>query len=383
MTNYNSLKTNNAGLKFQVRRWMRLWRYLPSRRKNQFSLLLLLIFVASFFEVVSIGLVLPFLGTLTSPEYVYYHPYTQEFIQIVENIFAIDIVIDPKKLILPMTIIFAGIILIAAGIRILLIYVTTRLSFATGSDISIDMYNRTLYQDYSVHNSRNSSEVINSIITKSRIVIQRTIGPLLGLISSLTITIVIVITLFVINPSVAIYAFTGFGLVYVIIIFFNKQKLKNNSNIIAYQSTMMLKSLQEGLGGIRDVILSGKQKFYSDIYGKSDKMLRRADANNVFIGQAPRYLMEGLGMIVIVTIAYIITSKSDNDGLTHAIPMLGALVLGAQRLLPELQRAYNSYAALKGSYASLEDVLLLVEQKLPDYLNHSKINPIQFKKKLN
>ena len=382
MTNYNSLKTDNAGLKFQVRRWRRLWRYLPSRRKNQFSLLLILIFVASFFEVVSIGLVLPFLGALTSPEYVYYHPYMQEFIQIIENIFAIDIVIDPKKLILPMTITFGCIILIAAGIRILLVYATTRLSFATGSDISIDMYNRTLYQDYSVHNSRNSSEVINSIISKSLIVIQRTIGPLLGLISSLTITIVIVITLFVINPSVAIYAFTGFGLVYVIIIFFNKQKLKNNSNIIAYQSTMMIKSLQEGLGGIRDVILSGKQKFYSDIYGKSDKMLRRANANNVFIGQAPRYLMEGLGMIVIVTIAYIITSKSDNDGLTHAIPMLGALVLGAQRLLPELQRAYNSYAALKGSDASLEDVLLLVDQKLPDYLNHSKIDSIQFKKEI-
>ena len=336
MTNSNTLKTNNVGLKFQFRRLIRLWEYLPSHRKNQFSLLLILIFVASFFEVVSISLVLPFLGVLTSPEYVYYHSYTQEFIQIIENIFTIDIVIDPKKLVLPITVVFIGITIIAAGVRILLVYITTRLSFATSSDISIDMYNRTLYQDYSVHNSRNSSEVINSIISKSLIVIQRTISPLLNLISSLAITIVIAITLFVINPSVAIYASIGFGLLYVIIIFFNKQKLKNNSNIIAYQSTMMLKSLQEGLGGIRDVILSGKQKFYSDIYGKSDKMLRRADANNVFIGQAPRYLMEGLGMIVIVTIAYIITYKSDNDGLTNAIPMLGALVLGAQRLLPEL-----------------------------------------------
>jgi ATP-binding cassette, subfamily B, bacterial PglK len=382
MINYDPLKKNNAGLKFQVRRWMRLWNYLTLRRKKQFSLLLILIFVASFFEVVSIGLVLPFLGALTSPEYVYNHHYTQEFIQITENIFAIDLIIDPNKLILPMTVVFIGITIIAASIRVFLVYTTTRLSFATGSDISIDMYNRTLYQDYSVHNSRNSSDVINSIISKSLIVIQGTISPLLNLISSFTITIVIIITLFAINPSVALYALTGFGLMYVIIIFFNKKKVKNNSNIIAHQSTMMIKSLQEGLGGIRDVIISGKQKFYSEIYGKSDKMLRRADANNVFIGQAPRYLMEGLGMIVIVTIAYVITSKSDSDGLTHAIPMLGALVLGAQRLIPELQRAYNSYIALKGSYASLEDVLLLVEQKLPDYLNYSKIDPIQFQKEI-
>ena len=97
MINYDPLKKNNAGLKFQVRRWMRLWNYLTLRRKKQFSLLLILIFVASFFEVVSIGLVLPFLGALTSPEYVYNHHYTQEFIQITENIFAIDLIIDPNK----------------------------------------------------------------------------------------------------------------------------------------------------------------------------------------------------------------------------------------------------------------------------------------------
>ena len=147
MTNLNTLKTNNAGLKFQFRRWIRLWEYLSSHRKIQFSLLLILIFVASFFEVVSIGLVLPFLGALTSPEYVYYHPYTQEFIQITENIFGIDIIMDPNKFVLPMTIAFISITIIAAGVRILLVYTTTRLSFSTGSDISIDMYNRTLYQD--------------------------------------------------------------------------------------------------------------------------------------------------------------------------------------------------------------------------------------------
>jgi len=382
MTNYNSLKTNNDELKFQVRRWMRLWKYLPSRRKNQFSFLLILIFIASFFEVVSIGLVLPFLAALTSPEYFYYHTYTQEFIQITENIFRINITTDPNKLILPMTIAFISITIIAAGVRVLLVYVSTRLSFSTGSDISIDMYNRTLYQDYSVHNSRNSSEVINSIIIKSNIVVQGTLSPLLNLISSFIITVAIVSTLFLINPSVALFALFGFGFMYLIVIFFNRKQVKKNSNIVADQSTMMVKSLQEGLGGIRDVIISGKQKFYSQIYGKSDIMLRKASANNVFIGQAPRYLMEAIGMIVIVTLAYIISSEDNGSGLTNAIPILGALVLGAQRLLPELQRAYNSFTSLKGSYASLEDVLLLIEQKLPDYLEHSKIDPIQFNKEI-
>ena len=127
---------------------------------------------------------------------------------------------DPNKFILPMTIAFISITIIAAGVRILLVYITTRLSFATSSDISIDMYNRNLYQDYSVHSSRNSSEVISSIITKSNIVTTSTIRPLLDLISSFIITVAIVITLFLINPSVALFALAGFGLMYLIVIFF-------------------------------------------------------------------------------------------------------------------------------------------------------------------
>ena len=382
MDNHNTLKKDNTGLKSQFRGWIRLWECLPSRRRKQFSLLIILIFVASFFEVVSIGLVLPFLGALASPEYFYHHSYIQELIQFIENIFGINIIIDPNKIVLSVTIAFIGITIIAAGVRILLVYILTRFSFTSGSDISIDMYNRTLYQDYSIHNSRNSSEVINSIIIKSNIVVQGTINPLLNLISSFIITFAIVITLFLINPSVALFVFFGFTIMYLIIIFFNKKQVKINSDIVADKSTMMVKSLQEGLGGIRDVIISGKQKFYSQIYAKSDIMLRRASANNVFIGQAPRYLTEAIGIIVIVTLAYIITSKSDGNGLINAIPVLGAMVLGAQKLLPELQRFYNSYTSLKGSYASLEDVLLLIEQKLPNYLEYSKIDPIQFNKEI-
>ena len=166
-----------------------------------------------------------------------------------------------------------------------------------------------------------------------------TISPLLNLTSSFIITVAIVITLFLINPNVALFALFGFGLMYSIVIFFNRKQVKNNSNIIADQSTMMVKSLQEGLGGIRDVIISGKQKFYSQIYGKSDIMLRRASANNVFIGQAPRYLMEAIGMIVIVTLAYIITSKDDGDGLTNSIPVLGALVLGAAKVVTRITKS--------------------------------------------
>jgi len=51
-----------------------LWKSLSKRRHKQFYLLLMLMFVASLMEVVSIGAILPFLGVLTAPDQVYQHP---------------------------------------------------------------------------------------------------------------------------------------------------------------------------------------------------------------------------------------------------------------------------------------------------------------------
>jgi len=74
------------------------------------------------------------------------------------------------------------------------------------------------------------------------------------------------------------------------------------------------------------------------------------------------------------------------DGLTVVIPILGALALGTQRLLPALQQLYGSYSTLKGSYSSFQDVLNLLNQPLPKYaLETEKGNlptQISFKKEI-
>jgi len=215
--------------------------------------------IASLAEIISIGAVLPFLGVLTATEHVYQHPLMQPVIQILA-------LTEPKQLILPLTILFITVALLAGVIRLTLLYAMTRLSFATGADLSINIYRRTLYQAYEVHVSRNSSEVINSIINKTNTVIRGVISPTLNLISSIILLVGIMGALFAINPTVALSASIGFGLLYWIVIRYTKTHLKDNGKTIADQSTQMIKSLQEGLGGIRDVLIDGTQQFYCKLY---------------------------------------------------------------------------------------------------------------------
>ena len=338
----------------------RLWLHVSLRRRIQFSLLLVIMLLASFAEILSIGAVLPFLGILTAPERIFELPAAQPAIQ------ALNLT-EPKQLLFPFTLAFSAAVLIAAVMRFLLLWASTRLSFATGADLSIGIYRRTLYQAYAVHCSRNSSEVINGISLKANSVIYNIIMPILTLISSSIMLITILIALLSVQPIIALAMFAGFGLIYAVIVRLTRRQLLVGSLCEARESTQVIKALQEGLGGIRDVLIDGSQSTYCQIYRNSDLKLRRAQANSCFINASPRYGMEAFGIILIATIAYSLAQQV--DGMVKALPMLGALALGAQRFLPLLQNAYGAWTQISRGQVSLKDTLELLDQPFPDYVN--------------
>lgn len=330
--------------------------------------------VASFAEIISIGAILPFLAVLTAPDRIFLLPSAQPAIRF----FGFS---SAGELLLPLTIGFGIAALTAGVVRLLLLWASTRLSFATGADLSIGIYRRTLYQPYSVHVARNSSEVITGISTKANTVIFNIIVPLFTFISTTIMLIAIMGALFVIDPLVAISAFGGFGLIYVVIITLTRKRQLINSRCMASESTQVIKSLQEGLGGIRDVLIDGSQAAYCKIYRQADLPLRHAQGNSLFISQSPRFGMEALGMMLIAILAYALSRQP--DGIVKAIPVLGALALGAQRMLPVLQQAYSAWSAIQGGQVSLRDTLELLDQPLPDYVDQPEAEPLPFRKEIS
>lgn len=352
----------------------RLWHNIGSRRRGQFLLLLVLMIFASFAEIISIGAVLPFLGALTAPDRIFEHQVAQPFIQVLG-------LTSADQLLLPLTIIFCLAALMAGSLRMLLLWSSIRLSFAVGADLSNGIYRRTLYQPYAVHIARNSSEVINGVSTKVGEVIFYILMPTLNLISASVIFIAILIALLFIIPSIALAVFVCFGLLYAIIIKLARNRLKNDSQHIARESANVIKSLQEGLGGIRDILIDGSQEVFCTTYRNADKTLRRAQGNNQFISYSPRYGMEVLAMLMIAILAYVLSKQS--GGIATAIPMLAAMALGMQRLLPVLQQGYGAWSLIQGAQASLQDALELLEQPLPDDVEHIVSKSLPFLHQIN
>jgi ATP-binding cassette subfamily B protein len=336
--------------------------------------------LTSFTEILSIGAVLPFLGVLTAPERIFELPAAQPVIHVLK-------LTKPLQLLLPLTIAFGAAALIAGAMRLLLLWTSARVSYAAGAELSISVYRRTLYQPYAVHCARNSSEVIAGISGKANGVIGNIIMPALTLISACSMLITILITLLLINPLIAFLAFGGFGLIYAVIIRLTRKQLLIDSQIIARESIQVIKSLQEGLGGIRDVLIDGSQEAYCEIYRTADIPMRLAQGRNFFVSSSPRYGMEALGLILISMLAYTLSQQADG-GITKVVPVLGALALGAQRLLPVLQQVYSSWVIILGGQASLQETLELLDQPLPDYADNPVAQLLPFNheislKKLN
>jgi ATP-binding cassette subfamily B protein len=311
--------------------------------------------IASFAESISIGAVFPLLTVLTAPEIVY----KSHLGGLVMSLLEIN---NPKDALLPITIFFGISVFISGCIRLLLMWASTRYAFALGADLNIEAYKKTLHQPYEVHIARNSNEVVNGILGKVNGIPYNIIMPALNLISSTFLLIFVFSVLLYIDPIVASISFIIFAAIYLFMGLVVRRRLNVNSIKIASESNRVMQLLNEGLGGIREVLIDGSQRLYTNLYNTADLGLRRSQASNSYIASSPRVIVETLGIILIAAMAYVLSqSKGGGPG---GISVIGALALGAQRMLPNLQQIYSSWAYLKGSEKSLEDSLELLNQPI-------------------
>lgn len=333
----------------------RIWLKISYRRKLQFSILLGLIVASSFAEFLNIGAVLPFLSVLVAPDKFYEMPQLQFIIKFFN-------IKSSADLVAPVIILFGALVVFANFMRLVVVWASVRLSSSVGADLSIEVYKRTLYQPYIVHVSRNSSDVINVVTSQVNYAVL-TITMLINLLGSLIMLVAILIAICMVDPIIAFISLGGFGAIYLIVIRLTRKKLNNASHRISIESARVIKILQEGLGGIRDVLLDGNQETYSLIFHNADTGLRRAQGNIEIMSFAPRYGVETLSLLLILAISYFLVSS--DGGVIHAIPILGALALGAQRMLPVVQLAYVSLTGIRGNKFALLATLELLDQALP------------------
>lgn len=358
MSTLNKAKTIYVQLK-------KLWSHIHRDQKNNFYILFGLTLLTSAIEILSLSLISPFMVALTKPEDLQKLEVVVKFSKVIGVDSNIDVVIFIVSL-------FGLTALMANGMRLLLIWVGLKAANATGAEISTEVFKRTLYQPYAIQTTINSSEIVGSITLKSGLATGVLIATA-GMLTSLIIFSAFLIAILAIDVKVALVAISIFGLAYFSIGMSTRSKLRLNSLSIAKLQVQSIKLIQESLGAIRDITLDSTQKIYCDAYRSTVWPLQMAGSWNTFIGSCPRFIMEALGM-VLVAILTLLLYKSYT--FTTILPMLGTLAVAANRMLPLMQQIYGNWASINGSIGPLNDVIDLLNQPLPHWIDESLPPPL-------
>ena len=109
-----------------------------------------------------------------------------------------------------------------------------------------------------------------------------------------------------INTVIFIFSFL---LIYLSIMVSVRSPLKKHSEILSIFSNKILKTLQEALGGIKDVLLNNTQELHTKIFNKADLVYRKSQGSIHIISGTPRFLVEGVGIIAIAYFGYYYSSN--------------------------------------------------------------------------
>lgn len=324
---------------------------LTPRRRWQMLMVLLLMVVGAAAELFTMGAILPFLALLTQPDMAALPSAAAHTLQSIAGWWGLAPLLAASSL-------FAALAAVAAILRLLLTWASSRFVFAVGADLGEEVYRRILQQPYSYHLQHNSSETIAGV-SKVSILVMGFLTPAMQLLIASVMAVVLLVGMLLVNVQVALLAGLTFGGMYFFINRWAKRQLRRNGQVISAAEAQKIKAIQEGVGAIRDVILDGNHQVYVAAFAASDRPQRTAQALNYVLASAPKYVVESAGMVLIVFLAYFLTQQS--GGAAQAVPVLGAMALGAQRVLPHMQNIYNALASMQGNQAGAADAMALLQ----------------------
>ena len=350
--------------------FLNLWRWSNKSDKYRFMMVIALTIVSSFLEVISIGMTIPLVTALINPE-------SLINFSILKDIFKNFGLANMEEIVHIIILVFIAVTIISAVIRILSIKMSAEFAFSLGNDLSVRVYENILKRPYVIHKDINSSTDVSKLISKINTIIQSLIFPSIMLMSALFMFVIIATIFLFVNFLITLIVLTGVVCIYLMVTWYFKKRLKDNSEVINSMYDEHVKAIQEGVGNIQDTILNNTFEYFISLYRDIDKKLRMRQASNIVISQAPKYIIESISVIFLIAFAYYLVFLSQSISKEMFLPVFLTIAIAMQRMLPIAQQAYRSWANISGNKKSLQEIMSLTT-KIDDFLEITEKQDIVF-----
>jgi ATP-binding cassette, subfamily B, bacterial PglK len=325
----------------------KLLRFFNKKDKKKLFVLLLMMVVAAVLETIGIGLIVPFIGMVTNPEYIQeqsflsylYEKYEFQSTQIF-SVFAV--------------ILLLGIFLTKNVYLLLFNYVQYRVILNQQIVLSKKLFNAYLTKPYIYHLEHNSATLIRNVNGEVGKIFQGIILPGFQLITEGLVIAFITIMLIMIEPVATITAFTllGGG----VFIFFRifKRKISDLGKEQQKVGGALIKWVKQGLGASKEVKVSGKESFFVQAYAKQSQIMVKNNRYLKMLETAPRLFIETLLVSIILFSMLIIIFKGISA--SQLVSTMALFAMAAFRVMPSINRVIGLLTSIKYNQPALSIV---------------------------
>lgn len=292
--------------------------------KRRIIVFFILLLVATMFELLSIGVVFPFITILLGSNLPDNLTFINEFLLTISNTLSISYLSTGLAVLISIFIIK----------NIFLTYYSWW-KFGYSNQVQINLSQRlfSFYLSRSLifHLEKNSSKIKRNLIMEISQV-QKIFTLILELVFELIILISIILMLITVAPIAALSTITVLGGLSLIIFLLTKKKVSQWGNIRLKESGKYLKNITQSIGSIKEIIITGRAKLFLNLHYNQRKTLASILQKFSIINVVPRYLFE---ILAIIGLCIIITVFLDEGkSYTEIIPLIGLFVMAAYRLMP-------------------------------------------------
>ncbi len=352
MTTIYKSNTKNLGSVIQILSDLRrIVTYLSPHKRIQLLILLILQIISGFAEIVSLGALMPFLSAISNAHGLMNNSTVQPLIEF----FNIQ---TEKDLIIYASAGFAAAFTFLNLFKIFVFWLQSKMTVTLGCDISNNFFRQIVYQDFQYHINSNSGDLISRTFNDLNAVLHF-ISSTMMIITQIISILAIITAILYYNPAVSLGISSTVILLYLIIATLNKKRIVKNGQIVSDSRAVTIKNLQIALGGVRDVMLNNLQEKFIERYSVSDHAFRTASRSTQFLSMLPRYLIEIVGVVTLISVATFYTVS--DAGVFGALPFIGALAMATVRILPAAQSVYNSYALMQSVHVSVKRSLDILD----------------------
>lgn len=319
----------------------------PSQRKNLFLLQFLVIFMA-FAEIASVFSIGPFMALIGNLDQL-------NGDGLIAEVYKFSGITNQNNFIFAFGVLVILILILSALISTFTLWKLSMYGAKVGADLGNRLFSYYMNESWLFHSQRNSSDLVNKISVETTRVTGSIILQLMYLNAKAALALFLSVSIFMFDPKVALCGVLIFSVAYIFIYKLAKRQLEINGKMMTEGNQARFQLMSEGFGGIKEILLLGRQTFFSKRFFEASNNYFYSWGNSQVLSSIPRYFMELISFSSAVLLVMFLLISNQGD-LASILPMVSIYALAGFKLLPAFQQIYFSISTIQGNIASYENI---------------------------